>query len=121
MTDAEPLALAVYATLRCSPRPLKRKDLAIACGLHGMKISSAERRVREAVDYLVMVRHIPIVNEGGGFFIARNPAQFEKGLRLLQKTVASEAQRIKTLLRMKNRMQYPAQSEAQSLPFEVVA
>ncbi len=121
MNDAKPLALCILATLRSSPKPLKRRELADLCGPHGMKISSAERRIREALDHLVMVLHIPVMNEGAGYFIARNPEQFEKGLRILEKTVNAESQRIKTLRRMKSGMQYPAQSQAQSLPFEVVA
>lgn len=120
MSDARPLAMAILAALRSSPKPLKRRELADLCGPHDCKITTAERRIREALDWLVFNGY-PVMNEGAGFFLASNPAQFERGLRLREKAVSAEAQKLKALRRMKNRMQYPAQSKAQSLPFEVAS
>ena len=120
MNDARPHALFIMAALRSSPMPLKRRELADLCGPHGCKVSTAERRIREALDWLVWNGY-PVMNDGAGFFLASNPAQFERGLRIREKAVNAESAKLKRLRGMKNRMQYASNPQAQSLPFEVAS
>ncbi len=114
----EALGLAILAELELAREPIPRRELVRRCGPFGVKISTAERRVREALDWLVMQGH-PVMSDGSGFIMARNPAQFEAGLRLREKAVQAESQKLKRLRGMLHRMRYPVQSAAQSLPFEV--
>lgn len=120
MNDARPLALCILAALRGSPKPLKRRELADRCGPHGCKVSTAERRIREALEWLVW-HHYPVLNEGGGFFIARNAEQFDKGLQKRERAVRSELLKLQRLRADGHRMQYPEQSSAQPLPFEAAS
>jgi len=111
------LALKILAELELAPSPIPRRELARRCGPFGVKISTAERRIREALEWLVWQGH-PVMSDGSGFVLARNPAQFETGLRLRERAVQAEAQKLKRLRAMCHRMHYPAQSTKQSLPFE---
>jgi hypothetical protein len=113
------LASRILAALHAAPRPLKRREIADICGPHGVKVSTAERRIREALDWLVWRGH-PVMSDGAGFVLARNPAQFEAALRLREKAVSAESQKLRRLRGMLHRMQYPGPSTAQSLPFEVM-
>lgn len=118
MTDPrEGLAMAILAALRSSPRPLKRRELADLCGPHGVKICTAERRIREAMEWLVWHGH-PVMSDGSGFVLARTAAQFEAALRLREKAVRAEAQKLKRLRGMLHRMCYPAEASMPALPFQ---
>ena len=114
----EALALAILAELELASDPLPRRELVRRCGPFGVKISTAERRIREALDWLVWHGH-PVMSDGTGFVLARNAAVFEISLRLRERAVAAEAQKLRRLRGMLHQMRYPAQSTAQSLPFEV--
>lgn len=118
--DVALLASRILAALLSSPRPLKRRELADLCGPHGVKVATAERRIREALDWLVMQGH-PVMSDGAGFILARTPEQFAAGLHLREKAVRAESVKLRRLRGMLHRMQYPAQSARQSLPFTEVA
>ncbi|MEW5763598.1 MAG: hypothetical protein AB1824_01365 [Acidobacteriota bacterium] len=118
MKDCQALAARILAALQASARPLKRRELADLCGPHGCKVTTAEHRIREALDWLVLQGH-PIMSDGSWFIIASTPAQFEAGLRLREKAVRAEAMKLRKLRGMLHRMQYAERPTHQSLPFEV--
>jgi hypothetical protein len=114
------LALKILAELELASRPIPRRELARRCGPFGVKMTTAERRIREALEWLVWQGH-PVMSDGSGFALARNPVQFEAGLALREKAVAAEAQKLRRLRAMLHRMRYPQQMQPQSLPFEVAS
>lgn len=104
MTDPSELAHRILAYLRAAPRPVKRRDLADACGDEGQKPETRERRVREAVDWLVLQGY-PVLSDGVlGYRLAGNRQEWEQGLLRRRKAVLSESLKLRRLKQMLGRM-----------------
>lgn len=102
MSTPRDLALRVLALLRSSPRPVKRREIAELCGPHGCKVTTAERRIREALDWLVMQGY-PVCSDGKGFRLAGDRKEWEAALTLRERAVRSEAMKLRRLRQMLGR------------------
>jgi hypothetical protein len=111
MNDPHELAERILAFLRSSPRPVKRRELAEACGDEGQLLVTRERRVREAVDWLVLQGH-PVMSDGvHGFRLAGNREEWALGLTLRRRALLSEALKLRRLKQMLGRMVFSRVSQ----------
>jgi len=102
MNDPSSLGLRILALLRSAPRPVKRREIAELCGPHGCKATTAERRVREALDWLVLQGY-PVCSDGQGFRLAGDRKEWETALVLRERAVRSESLKLKRLRQMLGR------------------
>lgn len=111
MNDPSALALRILAYLKCAPRPVTRRELADACGEEGQKPETRERRVREAVDWLVMQGH-PVMSDGvNGFRLAGNRDEWAQSLSRRRKALLSETLKLRRLQQMLGRMVFSRASQ----------
>lgn len=106
MRDPEPLGRRILALLERAPRPIKRGELSWRADAPGKSKASRERRVREAVDWLVMQGY-PVLSDGvQGFRLAGNRTEWEQSIRRRHRAVLSEALKLRRLRQMMGRMSY---------------
>lgn len=101
------LADRILDLLRNSPeRAFKRREIAELCGPWDCQLTTAERRVKEALNLLISEGH-PVLSDGKGFRLTDDPAFFEKSIHLLLEMRDAICVRIARLRRLQRRPRQP--------------